>query len=51
MDRISKSSDLKIDVIVTSPPYNIGKKYNVYNDRMDELDYLNWLYEIAQKSY
>ena len=45
------NNDLKIDVIVTSPPYNIGKKYSKYQDRMEEDDYLKWLYDIAQKSY
>ena len=44
-------NDFKIDVIVTSPPYNIGKKYSKYQDRMEEDDYLKWLYDIAQKSY
>ena len=32
-----------IDVIVTSPPYNIGVKYASYIDELPELDYLNWL--------
>lgn len=45
------NNEFKIDVIVTSPPYNIGKKYNEYYDRMKEDGYLKWLYEIAQKSY
>ena len=45
------NKDFKIDVIVTSPPYNIGKKYSNYHDRMAEDEYLKWLYDIAQKSY
>jgi len=36
-----------IDVIVTSPPYNIGIKYNVYDDTITREDYLNWIEEIA----
>jgi len=32
-----------IDVIVTSPPYNIGVDYNRYNDKMPRKEYLNWL--------
>lgn len=51
MEKMRVNSELKIDVIVTSPPYNIGKKYNVYKDNIDETDYLKWLYKIAQKSY
>lgn len=51
MDKMRINDELKVDVIVTSPPYNIGKKYNVYKDKMNENDYLKWLYEIAKKSY
>lgn len=32
-----------IDVIVTSPPYNVGVKYNAYNDRLKIKHYLGWL--------
>ena len=28
------------DVIVTSPPYNIGKDYGIYEDNKKEGDYL-----------
>jgi site-specific DNA-methyltransferase (adenine-specific) len=32
-----------IDLIVTDPPFNIGKKYGgVYNDNMKFADYLDW---------
>lgn len=34
-----------VDVVVTSPPYNIGVKYNVYNDRVSRKDYLMWVQE------
>lgn len=36
-----------VSVVVTSPPYNIGIKYNGYQDRKDEEDYLSWMSEIA----
>jgi site-specific DNA-methyltransferase (adenine-specific) len=39
-----------IDVIVTSPPYNIGKQYNLYNDVRPRDDYLNWMEEVAKAS-
>jgi site-specific DNA-methyltransferase (adenine-specific) len=39
-----------VDVIVTSPPYNIGKKYHTYNDVRPRKDYLDWMEEIAQAS-
>ncbi|MCL4316991.1 MAG: site-specific DNA-methyltransferase [Candidatus Thermoplasmatota archaeon] len=32
-----------VDVVVTSPPYNIGKKYNQYNDEHDEQKFLGWM--------
>jgi site-specific DNA-methyltransferase (adenine-specific) len=36
-----------VDVIVTSPPYNIGADYRSYDDRVDRASYLAWLREIA----
>lgn len=36
-----------VDVVVTSPPYNIGKKYNSYDDTILRGDYLDWLEEVA----
>lgn len=32
-----------VDVIVTSPPYNIGKEYKAYNDNRPSWEYLSWL--------
>ncbi|MQA29400.1 MAG: site-specific DNA-methyltransferase [Luteitalea sp.] len=31
-----------IDVIVTSPPYNMGIRYNTYQDTLTHSDYLEW---------
>jgi site-specific DNA-methyltransferase (adenine-specific) len=31
-----------VDVIVTSPPYNLGIDYNEYDDRLPKADYLEW---------
>jgi site-specific DNA-methyltransferase (adenine-specific) len=31
-----------VDVIVTSPPYNLGIAYNTYQDALSETDYLEW---------
>ena len=42
--------DNSIDIIVTSPPYNIGKKYNGYDDNKDRSVYLNWMREVAVES-
>jgi site-specific DNA-methyltransferase (adenine-specific) len=35
-----------IDLIVTSPPYNIGIKYGDYQDKKSFDKYLAWLHEI-----
>jgi site-specific DNA-methyltransferase (adenine-specific) len=39
-----------IDVIVTSPPYNIGKQYHTYNDVLPRNDYLDWMETVAKAS-
>jgi site-specific DNA-methyltransferase (adenine-specific) len=31
-----------VDVVVTSPPYNIGKDYNRYDDKKSETEYIEW---------
>lgn len=35
--------DNSVDVIVTSPPYNIGISYNSYLDQMPRQEYLDWM--------
>ncbi|MCX6346274.1 MAG: site-specific DNA-methyltransferase [Armatimonadetes bacterium] len=32
-----------VDVIVTSPPYNLGIVYTKYNDKVHRLDYMRWM--------
>ena len=39
-----------IDVIVTSPPYNLGVSYRSYNDAMPREDYLNWTSEWIRRA-
>ncbi|MBP7410318.1 MAG: site-specific DNA-methyltransferase [Methanoculleus sp.] len=36
-----------VDIIVTSPPYNIGKAYNSYDDQKPRDDYLDWMERVA----
>jgi site-specific DNA-methyltransferase (adenine-specific) len=36
-----------VDVIVTSPPYNIGVAYRTYDDRRPRPEYLHWLREVG----
>lgn len=37
-----------IDVVVTSPPYNMGINYNEYNDEMPQDKYLCWLKQVGR---
>ncbi|HJU58272.1 MAG TPA: site-specific DNA-methyltransferase [Nitrososphaeraceae archaeon] len=50
MNKLIEENSIKIDAIVTSPPYNINKPYSEYNDRRDKIEYLSWLQKIAKKS-
>ena len=34
--------DESVDLVVTSPPYNLGVKYNSYEDKLSVSDYLDW---------
>jgi site-specific DNA-methyltransferase (adenine-specific) len=38
-----------IDLIVTSPPYNLGIRYGKYADRGDRKSYLRWCHEWAEE--
>jgi len=44
-----KKQSLLADVIVTSPPYNIGKKYNQYDDEKPRKTYLDWMENVAKE--
>jgi site-specific DNA-methyltransferase (adenine-specific) len=41
--------DKEVDVIVTSPPYNLGVKYNKYDDTVPRSQYLDWLGKVARE--
>ncbi|HEV8405850.1 MAG TPA: site-specific DNA-methyltransferase [Nitrososphaera sp.] len=43
-ENISKKS---VDVVVTSPPYNIGIGYGSYNDALPREKYLAWMEEVG----
>jgi site-specific DNA-methyltransferase (adenine-specific) len=38
----SRLKPQSIDIVVTSPPYNIGVKYRSYDDKIPRKDYLDW---------
>lgn len=47
--------NIKVDVILTSPPYNVQKnwhddrKYDVYNDSLSVDEYIEWMIGIFNK--
>ena len=38
-----------VDVVVTSPPYNIGVRYHTYGDQRDREEYLAWMGRVAAR--
>ena len=46
-----REENVFVDVIVTSPPYNINKEYGSYKDNKGRNDYLDWLQNVAETSY
>ncbi len=42
LEFMPKMPNESVDLIVTDPPFNIGKKYNTYKDRMKKEDYIRW---------
>ena len=38
-----------VDIVVTSPPYNLGIKYSSYKDTKSRKDYLEWSCEWARE--
>ena len=47
MDRLN---DASIDIIITSPPYNIGIEYEEYDDNKPYEEYLQWITEWVIKA-
>ncbi len=43
--------DNLIDIIITSPPYNVAHQYENYNDDLDFESYLNLMYDIFKECY
>jgi site-specific DNA-methyltransferase (adenine-specific) len=46
-----KEEKISVDVIVTSPPYNINKEYGSYKDNKERDEYLKWLEDVARSCY
>lgn len=46
---MSRLADDSVDLVVTSPPYNLGIRYRKFSDTQDRESYLNWCGEWAQQ--
>ncbi len=44
LDYMRSLPDGFVDLVITDPPFNIGKKYDSYNDNLKFEEYLNWCY-------
>jgi site-specific DNA-methyltransferase (adenine-specific) len=44
---MSRLADASVDLVVTSPPYNLGISYGKYSDRQDRRSYLGWCGQCA----
>ncbi len=42
MQGLRQLDSQSVDVVVTSPPYNLGKQYNSYDDNKSDAEYLEW---------
>jgi site-specific DNA-methyltransferase (adenine-specific) len=42
IEGVSRLRNESVDLVVTSPPYNLGISYGQYADRQDRQSYLNW---------
>ena len=42
VEAMSQLPDEQVDLVVTSPPYNLGVRYGRFSDRQDRQSYLRW---------
>lgn len=49
LSRLRELDAASVDVVVTSPPYNIGIAYKSYDDRRPRAEYLGWLAQIGRE--
>lgn len=47
LKRLQEFEDGSIDVVVTSPPYNLGIQYGTFDDRQPRKEYLDWFAKIV----
>ena len=49
LDVLRTMPTASIDAVVTSPPYNLGKKYSLHDDNMPEGAYLAFMGNVAKE--
>ncbi len=49
MELLAELEPASVDVVVTSPPYNLGIRYGRYDDRAPREDYLAWIGAWAER--
>ena len=42
LDKLKELPNNSVDVIITDPPFNIGKNYGYYRDNLSHNDYIDW---------
>lgn len=46
IDILSSIDSGSVDLVFTDPPYNVGKKYDGYDDKLDEYKYIDWISDV-----
>lgn len=46
LEKLKQTPDKSVNIVITSPPYNIGLKYHKYSDKKPRDQYLGWIRDI-----
>ncbi len=49
IDILKKIPNNSVHLIITSPPYNVGKNYDHHDDNLEYDKYLDWLNNVWQE--
>lgn len=44
---MAKMEPQSVDVVITSPPYNLDLQYALYQDNKNDIDYINWIFDVG----
>jgi site-specific DNA-methyltransferase (adenine-specific) len=51
LEALKDISDKTVDLVFTSPPYNVGIEYENHTDKMRYSEYLNWIKKVIEELY